>query len=257
MDKGQNLFRIRDKRKKGWFYMDNDYLNDGYAKHFGAVGTSIYVSLCRHADNETQKCFPSIALISEELSISRPTVIKYLRLFVKYHLIAVSKNRRNKNQQWQNNEYILLDKSEWVKINSQVKLFNTDSQVKSFSYPSKTDSETQVKSFNTKETHINNTHINKTYMSESFDKFWEKYPKKELKKKSEEIWESKKLDSELDEILNFIEKAKKTERWQLGYIKQPPTFLRNECWKDDLSAYGQVVKQKVENKYKNIKQTKI
>ena len=157
----QSLFRIRDKRKKEWFFMDNNYLN-GYAKFFGAVGTAVYVSLCRHSDSETQKCFPSIRLISEELSISKPTVIKYLKLFKKYKLIAVLKGNRNVKQQWQNNEYFLLDKSEWIKINNQqtqdpsktVLHGFKETQVKPFSDPSKTDSETQVKPFNTNNTNI-------------------------------------------------------------------------------------------------------
>src|SRR3990167_9250564 len=141
--------------------MDNNYLN-GYSKFFGAVGTAVYVSLCRHSDSETQKCFPSIRLISEELSISKPTVIKYLKLFKKYKLIAVLKGNRNVKQQWQNNEYFLLDKSEWIKINNQqtqdpsktVLHGFKETQVKPFSDPSKTDSETQVKPFNTNKTNI-------------------------------------------------------------------------------------------------------
>jgi len=160
----QNLFKVRDRRKKGWFFMDNEYLN-GYAKLFGAVGTAVYVSLCRHADNETQKCFPSLELISEELSISRPTIIKYIKLFEKHHLLEKSKRQRNIKQQWINNEYTLLDKSEWLENDSQVKPFNTDSQVKPFSNPSKTDSDSQVKPFNTKDTHINYTHTKETHIA--------------------------------------------------------------------------------------------
>ena len=76
----QNLFKGRDKRNKGWFWMDNDYLN-GYAKIFGAVGTAIYVSLCRHADNDTQKCFPAMELMAEELGITRNTISKYIKIF--------------------------------------------------------------------------------------------------------------------------------------------------------------------------------
>lgn len=158
----QTLFKVRDRRKKGWFFMDNEYLN-GYAKFFGAVGTAVYVSLCRHADNETQKCFPSLELISKELNISRPTIIKYIKLFEKYRLVEIIKGKRNIKQQWLNNEYILLDKTEWIKKESQVKPFNTESQVKPFSNPSKTDNDTQVKLFNTKETHIKDTHIKDTH----------------------------------------------------------------------------------------------
>ena len=71
----EQLFKGRDRRKKGWFWMDNDYLN-GYAKYFGAVGTAIYVSLCRHADNDTQECFPAYKKIAEELGLVEKTIQK-------------------------------------------------------------------------------------------------------------------------------------------------------------------------------------
>ncbi len=64
------------------------------------------------------------------------------------------------------------------------------------------------------------------------------YPKKELKKRSSEIWHSKNLDYKLPEILAFIANAKLTDRWSSGYVKQPPAFLNGECWNDDLASYG-------------------
>lgn len=74
--------------------------------------------------------------------------------------------------------------------------------------------------------------------SDAFSQFWDKYPKKELKKKTLEIWKRKKLDSRLGEILAFIEKASLTDRWKKGFVKQPPVFLNGECWNDDLTSYG-------------------
>lgn len=79
-----------------------------------------------------------------------------------------------------------------------------------------------------------------------FSLFWNKYPKKELKKKTQEIWKRKKLDSQLKEILAFIEKASATDRWKRGFIKQPPAFLNGECWNDDLKEYNDRVGSKRE-----------
>jgi len=76
----------------------------------------------------------------------------------------------------------------------------------------------------------------------SFDEFWEQYPKKELKKKSKEIWKRKELSSKLVVILEFIKLATATERWQKGFIKAPTTFLNGECWNDDLKSYGEIKK---------------
>lgn len=73
----------------------------------------------------------------------------------------------------------------------------------------------------------------------AFESFWKEYPNKEAKKKSLEIWKRKKLDVHLPEIILFIAKAKETDRWKRGFIKQPPTFLNNESWNDDFAAYNE------------------
>lgn len=88
----------------------------------------------------------------------------------------------------------------------------------------------------------------RTVENSFFNTFWKEYPNKENKKKCQDLWESKKLDSKHSEIIDFISKAKKTDRWQKGFIKAPDVFLRNENWNDDLKAYGGANKQEV---YKN------
>lgn len=86
------------------------------------------------------------------------------------------------------------------------------------------------------------------YKESTFPKFWKEYPKKTEKRKSEDIWKRKKLDPKIDEILEFIEKAKQTDRWKKGYIKGPAVFLRNENWEDDLEAYNDYQSNKMEIK---------
>lgn len=75
-------------------------------------------------------------------------------------------------------------------------------------------------------------------VGDAFNTFWLAYPKKELKKKAQDKWKAKKLDSKIDQILTFIDEAKKTDRWKKGFIKAPPVFLGNECWNDDLAGYN-------------------
>lgn len=145
-------FKVRDRRNKGWFYMDNDYLN-GYAKHFGAIGTAIYVSLCRHANGE-QKCYPSQKLIAEELNIGERTVRNYLNLFIKHQLITVEKIR--KSGRWLNNVYTLLDKDEWTSPKATVADGTKGSRQHS---PKANDDSNQRHVVPTKETNRKNTNI--------------------------------------------------------------------------------------------------
>jgi hypothetical protein len=173
----ENLFKIRDRRNKGWFWMDNDYLN-GYAKLFGAVGTAIYVSLCRHADNETQKCFPAMELMAEELNVSRNTIAKYIKIFVKHHLISVKKERDFKTKTWRNNVYILLGKEEW---DSHAQIVSMGSHAQLVSEPCTTDDKSHAQQLSNKETNINKTNINNS-------KFLKKSLKERLKDENPTIF---------------------------------------------------------------------
>jgi len=107
----QTLFKVRDKRNKGWFWVENDYFN-GFGKILGAKAIAVYVSLCRHADNE-QKCFPAQKTIAEETKLGERTVRNIIRELEKYKIIETTKERNSRGQ-WLNNVYWLLDKSEWI-----------------------------------------------------------------------------------------------------------------------------------------------
>lgn len=103
-------FKVRDFRNKGFFLIDDAYLN-GYAKIFGSTASMIYFSLCRHADKE-QKAFPPQKLIGEELNINERTVRRKISVLCKANVIQIKKIR-TKDGKWLNNTYLLLDKTEW------------------------------------------------------------------------------------------------------------------------------------------------
>ena len=162
--------------------------------------------------------------LSEMTGLNPETVRKALkRLEKKWKIISTQSTNR----------FTEIKVLNWAKYQGRDDDSTTQSTNK---VPTKYQQSTTKKEIRTKKEEI--------YMSEksdapsSFDTFWNSYPKKELKKKSLEIWKRKKLDSHLEEILAFIEKAKQTDRWKKGYVKQPPVFLNNESWNDDLAAYG-------------------
>ena len=155
----EQLFKGRDRRSKGWFWMDNDYLN-GYAKLFGATGTAIYLSLCRHANSETQQCFPAESTIAEELHITSRTVRKYIKLFEKSCLISVSREWDNATKRRKNNVYTLLDKVEWKKPEEIISYGKSRGNKKQ--KPEEIKDTSHGKQFPNKETHINKTNNKKT-----------------------------------------------------------------------------------------------
>lgn len=108
--KQQQLFKVRDKRNKGWFFMDNEYLN-GFGKLLGGLSVAVYVSLCRHADGD-QKCFPSQKQIAKELDIGERTVREIIKKLEKHQIIEIERHKDRKGK-WLHNIYWLRDKSEW------------------------------------------------------------------------------------------------------------------------------------------------
>ena len=112
MKGGNKDFKIRDKRKNGWFYIDNEYLN-GLGKHLGPIGIAVYVSLCRHTNNETQESYPSQERIAEEISVSRKTVKKYIGLLKNHNVIDITQER-SADGRFLHNVYILMDKEVWI-----------------------------------------------------------------------------------------------------------------------------------------------
>jgi hypothetical protein len=111
--------KVRDLRKRDQYKIDDAYLN-GYAKICGIFATAVYNSLSRHADFHTQECYPSLELIADQHGISKPTVLKSLRVLEIAKIII--KKRVGKMQP---NEYTLADKSEWLPKEELAVLVNT------------------------------------------------------------------------------------------------------------------------------------
>jgi len=104
------LFKVRDLRKKDQFKIDDAYLNS-WARYCGVNATGVYTSLCRHAEFESQKAFPSQNKIAFELGISVASVKRGIKKLIKYNIIRIEKEKMQ--GKFSNNIYYLLDKSEW------------------------------------------------------------------------------------------------------------------------------------------------
>jgi hypothetical protein len=112
MERQLTLFKVRDLRQLDQFKIDDVYLDKGYARACGKDASLVYMSLCRHAEFNSQQAFPSQEKIAWEHGIKtvRP-VRKGLKKLVEYNLVFVSMERRD--GKFSNYNYTLLDKSEW------------------------------------------------------------------------------------------------------------------------------------------------
>ena len=68
--------------------------------------------------------------------------------------------------------------------------------------------------------------------AQEFEQFWEAFPHKVGKKAAWRAWEKATDRPALVILLQAIDRAKKGERWQRGYIPNPATWLNQGRWAD-------------------------
>ena len=86
----KDTFHVRSKRKQGWFWVDNAII-DTFSPIIGYAALSVYMVLCRRADNSDQSCYPSISGISRDLKMGRDKIIESLEILQKESLIRCDK----------------------------------------------------------------------------------------------------------------------------------------------------------------------
>lgn len=107
-----NSIEIRDQREQEWYWTNNEFV-DHYGEIVGTHAVAVYSVLCRHANNDTQKCFPSMETIGRKAGIkSRKTVSKAIEILAKLHIIEVE-TATGPDGKRLNNIYHLMKPSAW------------------------------------------------------------------------------------------------------------------------------------------------
>lgn len=81
---------VRDGRRPGHFWIDNEILDD-YGAKLGAHAMAVYMVLARYSNNGV--CFPATSTIGKDLNMSRPTVIKALQALKDAGLILIEERK--------------------------------------------------------------------------------------------------------------------------------------------------------------------
>jgi replication initiation and membrane attachment protein DnaB len=111
----EHPIEIRDKRSQEWYWQNNLFV-DVYGETVGSNAVAIYSVLCRHANNSTQKCWPSMETIGKKSGIKdRKTVSKAIGILSDYNIIEVEKVKAD-NGKHANNTYQLNDPKYWKAI---------------------------------------------------------------------------------------------------------------------------------------------
>jgi len=119
---GNGPIQVRDRRKKRRYYIDNEFIDDGYCAVVGPSATSVYGVLVRRA-NDAQQCWPGPASLARDTGLDRDTVKKALKVLGHYRLIHITKRseqRIGSNGRVRERHFTpiidLLDVSEWAEL---------------------------------------------------------------------------------------------------------------------------------------------
>lgn len=66
-----------------------------------------------------------------------------------------------------------------------------------------------------------------------FEAFWAKYPNKVGKKAAQKAFLSAKDRPQIDDLLDAIDRAMKSQKWKDGFIPNPTTWLNQGRWDDE------------------------
>ncbi len=126
---------IRDMRRRHWFYVDNDLL-DNYLPLMGASAFAVYAVLCRMANNDTQNCWPSHATIAARTGLSVNTIRTGLARLAELGLVDVGERLRPDGSRTSNIYTLLEPETDLSKIDRAPSKIDTGAGYKNDTLPS-------------------------------------------------------------------------------------------------------------------------
>lgn len=105
-------FKVRDRRGRNRYFIDNALLRGGWGRVLGPYGIAIYDALALHADGDDQDAWPSFATLADLTGMSRRQAIREIQKLARYNLIAIEGRKTNGGLDT-SNEYVLLNQAEW------------------------------------------------------------------------------------------------------------------------------------------------
>jgi hypothetical protein len=79
--------RVISRRRPPWAWFDKRIITR-YGRQLGPHGIAVYMALALHADGEVQTCFPSYQTLARQIGVSKPTVLKAIKLLLSLLLIS-------------------------------------------------------------------------------------------------------------------------------------------------------------------------
>jgi predicted transcriptional regulator len=241
LDEEGELMTLKDRRKYGFFMIDNEVADDVRITH---KEMAVYMVLCRHLNQETGSCFPSLPTIGKKTGMSKNTVIKALNTLIDIGYVTKEK-RSSKEQGDMSNVYYIND------------VHNLNGGVQEMNRGGSRDELGGVQEMNPNNTNLNKTkltinnprkNVSDSY-SEDFENLWKTYPKKIDKKQGYKTFNTAIKKHSFEVIMSGVNGYAdhiKRNRTETKFVKHASTFFNNECYLE----YVEQPKSSVPNKPK-------
>jgi chromosomal replication initiation ATPase DnaA len=106
----ETIVRIRDRRRGKRYFIDREFVFNGYSGLLGPFAAAIYNVLSAHVGNDSQACHLYYSTLALETGMSRRQVIREIKRLEQYRLVEIERKKDGVRA----NDIYLLDVSEWI-----------------------------------------------------------------------------------------------------------------------------------------------
>jgi hypothetical protein len=105
----KGYFAVRDLREKGFFFVDDAFLDGKWMRLLKGCPAAVYFALCRHVDRQ-QIAFPAVDYIADETGYGVRQVMRAIKTLELHRLVSVERKTGDSNL------YSLLNRKHWRKL---------------------------------------------------------------------------------------------------------------------------------------------
>jgi len=193
----------------------------------------VLLALADHSNDEDFRAWPSLSHLADKCGLHRRSVIRLLAE------LETAGYLHRENRGLQTTVYTLVIPSDTQSLGTQGHYGHSDTR-DAVSGGSDTRSPEVVTQRHTEPSlePSKNRQSGQSGQKNRFEEYWSTLPvgKKVKRKDAEKVWKSKQLDRLADQIIADVKnRLANDDRWRRGFIPDPPTYLRQERWQDEIS----------------------
>lgn len=210
-----------------------------WRQQLSATDKLVLLALSDHANDEDFSCWPSLTHLARKCGLNRSTIKRVLkRLEDSKYLVRYNRGRATTVYTLffnADSNHVRKEPRSAVHLGAQDKKARRN-ESDEVGAQCATEPSTEPLKKHQDSAYVT---VSGTSAPSGFDDYWAVVPRKVKRKDAQAVWKRQKLDSLADQIIADVKyRLANDDRWRQGYIPDPPTYLRQERWMDDLVTNG-------------------